>query len=722
MLVNRIYYRIKPIMPWRLRLALRRWRANRRRRIFADVWPIDTRSARIPIGWPGWPDDKRFALVLTHDVEGNKGLARVHQLMNLEREHGFSSCFNLVPEGEYRVPASVREMLDQAGFEVGIHGLEHDGKLYSSKAKFATKVLRIREYLREWNCSGFRSPLMQHNLQWLHALNAEYDSSTFDTDPFEPEPDGMGTIFPFWVPGPNGGYVELPYTLVQDLNLFQVLCEQNIELWKQKVDWIAEKGGMVLLNTHPDYMCFAGKGDRDEYPVSHYAEFLRYVREKYEGSYWAALPREVADYYRKRVPLPLRNSRKKICMVAYTGYESDNRVRRYAETLAKRGDQVDVIAVSGAEFDQQKKEINGVTVYRVQHRKFNERSKWTYANRLLRFLFRSSAAVTRLHRQNRYDVIHIHNMPDFLVFAAWYPKLMGTKLILDIHDVVPELFANKFRTRFKSAYTLLLKAVERMSARFVDHVIVSNHLWYDTVITRSAKAGKCSVFINHVDPEMFSRHSRTRTDDKFIVVFPGSLQWHQGLDIAIKAFARVKAEVSSAEFHIYCGAGGHLLSDLKDLVKQLGLEESVKFKGGVPLDQMAQVIANSDLGVVPKRADSFGNEAYSTKIMEFMSQGVPVVVSRTKVDTLYFEEGIVHFFNSGDSEAMAKAMLDVINDVGLRKSLIARGYEYVERNGWDRKKKEYLDLIDTLSTELFEDVQPSLSMAATAKGSQSEPG
>ena len=192
------------------------------------------------------------------------------------------------------------------------------------------------------------------------------------------------------------------------------------------------------------------KQDRDEYPVSYYEEFLRYVREKYEGILLGgSATRGRARYYRDRIPLPLRNTRKKICMVAYSPYESDNRIRRYAETLAKRGDQVDVIAISGADFEQPEKEINGVTIYRVQHREHNERSKWTYAWRLLRFLVRSSAALTRLHKQNRYDVIHIHNMPDFLVFAAWYPKLTGTKLILDIHDVVPELFANKFRTRLQ---------------------------------------------------------------------------------------------------------------------------------------------------------------------------------------------------------------------------------------------------------------------------------
>jgi glycosyltransferase involved in cell wall biosynthesis len=724
MLINRVYYRLKPMIPWRLRLALRRWRANRRRKAFADVWPIDPRAGVAPPEWPGWPDGKRFALILTHDVEGNKGVSRLEQLVSLEQKHGFHSCFNFVPEGEYRVSDTLRERLNEAGFEVGIHGLEHDGKLYSSQATFAAKASRIREYRQQWNASGFRSPLMQHKLGWLHALGVEYDASTFDTDPFEPEPDGMGTVFPFWVSGPDGGgYVELPYTLVQDFNLFEVLREQNIDIWKRKIDWIVAHGGMVLLNTHPDYMCFNGKPGRDEFPVSRYEELLCYVREKYEGQYWAALPREVAQYYRDQVPLPMRNTRRRICMVGYTRYEADNRVRRYAETLARRGDHVDVIAVSDSGLGQPEEELNGVTVYRVQHREHNERSKWTYATRLLRFLFRSSSAMTRLHKANRYDVIHIHNMPDFLVFAAWYPKLTGAKLILDIHDVVPELFATKFHTRFKSAYVGLLTAVEKLSAKFVDHVIVSNHLWYDTVVARSAPEEKCSVFINHVDPEMFSRHTKTRTDGKFIILFPGSLQWHQGLDIAIKAFVHVKSEVPSAEFHIYCGVGGDKQGELRQLVQQLGLEESVKFNTGVALDQMAQVIANADLGVVPKRADSFGNEAYSTKIMEFMSQGVPVVVSRTKVDTFYFQEGVVHFFESGDSQAMAKAMLDVIHDKDLRSSLVARGYEYAERNGWKQKKKEYLDLIDFLSTERFDGLQHSPGAAPAApRKIQQKPG
>ncbi|MBV9572932.1 MAG: glycosyltransferase [Acidobacteriales bacterium] len=627
-------------------------------------------------------------------------------------KHGFRSCFNFVPEGEYRVPDSLRNILDNAGFEVGVHGLEHDGKLYSSKARFSAKATVIRKYLQQWNASGFRSPLMQHKLQWLHALGVEYDASTFDTDPFEPEPDGTGTIFPFWVPGPDGtGYVELPYTLVQDFTLFGVLGERDIDIWKRKLDWVAEQGGMALLNTHPDYMCFQGTRGRDEYAVDFYEQLLRYVKEKYEGSYWPALPREVAEYYRCTVPVAARNTRKKICMLAYTPYEADNRVRRYAETLVKRGDQVDVISLRGADFGGAGNEVKGVRVYRVQHRDHNERNKWTYAWRLMRFLARSSAELTRLHKRNRYDVIHVHNMPDFLVFAAWYPKLTGAKLILDIHDLVPELFASKFKSQYSGLYVAFLKLIERISVRFVDHVIVSNDLWRETVVARSVPKEKCSVLINHVDSEMFALHPRTRDDGKFIVLFPGSFQWHQGLDIAVEAFAQVLPHVPNAEFHLYGGAGGDMYGELTQQVRRLGLENSVKFLGGVSLDRMAEVIANADLGVVPKRADSFGNQAYSTKIMEFMSQGVPVVVSKTKIDSFYFQEGTVHFFPSGDSGAMAKAMLDVIYNQGLRQTLVTSGFEYVSRNSWDQKKKEYLDLIDALSTEYFPNTYPALTPA-----------
>jgi hypothetical protein len=278
---------------------MRRVRAARRRRQFAHMWPIDPASAQKPKNWPGWPDGKKFAVILTHDVEGTKGLNRCEQLADLEKQLGFRSSFNFIPEGEYRVPASLRENLVAEGFEVGVHDLKHDGKLYASKAAFAANAERINHYLKEWNAVGFRSGFMHHNLAWIQKLNILYDASTFDTDPFEPQPDAAGTIFPFWVTDGNGtGYVELPYTLAQDITMFVILQQRTIDIWKEKVAWVAQNGGMVLLNLHPDYVSFAGKPGKGEFSATLYRQFLEHLRSHYKDACWHGLPKQAAEFAR----------------------------------------------------------------------------------------------------------------------------------------------------------------------------------------------------------------------------------------------------------------------------------------------------------------------------------------------------------------------------------------------------------------------------------------
>jgi hypothetical protein len=298
---NRVYYTLKPWLPARLRLAARRWFARRIRRGTAESWPILEEAGRAPEGWPGWPDGRKFALVLTHDVEGARGVGRVRQLAELENALGFRSSFNFVPEGEYQTPEELRHWLTDQGFEVGVQDLNHDGWLYRSRESFREKAAAINRYLREWSAVGFRSGLMHHNLEWLKDIDALYDASTFDTDPFEPQPDGVRTVFPFWVPrADGGGYVELPYSLVQDYNLFVVLQEKSSDIWKQKLEWIAARGGMALLIVHPDYVGLPGAAlAADEFPVALYEEFLRHVKERYAGQYWQALPREVAQHVKR---------------------------------------------------------------------------------------------------------------------------------------------------------------------------------------------------------------------------------------------------------------------------------------------------------------------------------------------------------------------------------------------------------------------------------------
>ena len=200
---NKLYYGVKGFIPQSVRLALRRRHASRIRQSVGAVWPIKPGSEIPPEGWQGWPDGKKFAVVLTHDVEGPEGLERVRQLKELEKSLGFRSAFYFVPEGSYEVPSQLREELVAEGFEVGVHDLYHDGKLYHSRRQFKLNAYKINEYLESWQATGFRSGFMHHNLDWIHDLNINYDASTFDTDPFEPQPDGVNTIFPFWVPRPD---------------------------------------------------------------------------------------------------------------------------------------------------------------------------------------------------------------------------------------------------------------------------------------------------------------------------------------------------------------------------------------------------------------------------------------------------------------------------------------------------------------------------------------
>ncbi len=243
-----------------------------------------------------WPHGDRFAFVLTHDVETEKGLQFVKRLADIDARHGFRSSFNFVPE-RYSVEPELRAELNERGFEVGVHGLKHDGKLFFSKEIFEKRAIRINRYLKEWEAVGFRSPLTHRNPEWMQSLEIEYDSSFFDTDPYETMPGGTMTIWPFFI----GHFVELPYTLPQDSTLFITLEESSIDIWKQKLDWIAENRGMALVNVHPDYIDFENEEEKralknGKYPLAFYLELLDYVKSK--GNYWHALPREAATWWR----------------------------------------------------------------------------------------------------------------------------------------------------------------------------------------------------------------------------------------------------------------------------------------------------------------------------------------------------------------------------------------------------------------------------------------
>jgi glycosyltransferase involved in cell wall biosynthesis len=389
-----------------------------------------------------------------------------------------------------------------------------------------------------------------------------------------------------------------------------------------------------------------------------------------------------------------RTSPLRACMLAYTFYENDGRVMRYAEALAQDGAEVDAIVLR-REGQAREEFVNGVRVIRIQKREKNERGKFSYLRRILMFFVRSMVEMARQHLRRPYDLVHVHSVPDFEVFAALVPKLGGAKIILDIHDIMPEFYAAKFGVSSGHPVFRTLQLLERMSAGFADHVIVANDIWLERIVGRATRRAKCSAFINYPDTSVFHNRLRTRAaDGRFVLSYPGTLNWHQGLDIAIKAFAIAQRDAPGMEFHIH--GEGNARAGLQQLVRELGLGDKVFLHAPLPLRDIAGVMANADLGVVPKRNDAFGGDAFSTKILEFMALGVPVVVAQTRIDDHYFDDSLLRFFTPCDEGELARAMLDAYRRRERSAELAAHALEYVRENSWGTRKSSYLAIVQRL--------------------------
>lgn len=307
----RAYYELKPLLPRRLQIAMRRRYAKRQARTAFPAWPIEPSlvqrqraelraalesrgTGRLPTIAP-WPDGHRSAAILTHDVEGPAGVANVRRVIELERRHGLVSSWNFVAEW-YPIPAGLLDHVRAGGCEVGLHGIKHDCKLFESRTRFESELPAIHHYLALWEADGFRSPATHRNADWMPELGARYDSSFPDTDPFEPQAGGCCSVLPFFL----GEMVELPITLVQDHTLWEILRQETIELWTSKADWVIDNGGLVNLITHPDYLDTPAR-------LRMYEEFLAYLATQQDC--WHALPREVASWWRTRAGLSLVEDR-----------------------------------------------------------------------------------------------------------------------------------------------------------------------------------------------------------------------------------------------------------------------------------------------------------------------------------------------------------------------------------------------------------------------------
>ena len=300
---GRLYYLIKPFLPIALKNKIRNLYNMVKNKSFPLGWPVELRyakfqweilrqvlllSGRQEITFRSfWPEGKRFSFVLTHDIETARGQSLVPVLADMEEALGFRSMFNFVPE-LYPLDWGLMRDLQKRGFEVGVHGLHHDGNLFDTYEGFAESAGHINRYMRDFEARGYRSPLTMRNPEWMQLLDMDYDLSFFDTDPFEPMPGGVMSLWPFVI----GRFVELPYTLPQDSTLFNILGETSPRMWLEKLKSIKEYHGMALVIVHPDY---SGEGKNKEI----YRNFLLAMKE--DAEHWHALPRDVAPWWKGRM-------------------------------------------------------------------------------------------------------------------------------------------------------------------------------------------------------------------------------------------------------------------------------------------------------------------------------------------------------------------------------------------------------------------------------------
>ena len=337
--IQDLYYALRPLMPAGIRKHLHRIHLNDWQKIPFPAWPVDTTVEtlsehlmmlalqhsgvqRIPFTW-FWPDGYSGCLMLTHDVETRAGRDFCATLIDIDEAYGMKSSFQIVPEERYEVTAAFLNSLRARGQEINIHGLNHDSKLFRDRKTFLQRVRKINQYAKEYGASGFRSPILYRNLEWYRDFDFSYDMSVPNVAHLDPQRGGCCTVMPYFV----GHVLELPLTTTQDWSLFNVLQQNSIDLWKQQIDLVLEKHGLLSFNIHPDYMI-------DGAHRRLYEKLLEHLRNVCaDRNVWIALPGEVDRWWRDR----LSDSLSEQAVLAYASVENGQIVYEVLPSPSGRG-------------------------------------------------------------------------------------------------------------------------------------------------------------------------------------------------------------------------------------------------------------------------------------------------------------------------------------------------------------------------------------------------
>lgn len=390
----------------------------------------------------------------------------------------------------------------------------------------------------------------------------------------------------------------------------------------------------------------------------------------------------------------------KACMLAYAHYRNDARIKSYVRTLEDHGDRVDVIALR-ADGEKSIDSLTSGTVFRVMD-KYQGDSSLAYAWSYFRFFLKAFFFLARRAFGNRYQVIHVHNMPNVLVFAAIVPRLFGARIILDVHDLMPVNYMAKFHCSENALPIRILKIEQGISARFVDHVVCADHNQADYLAERcGVPRKKITVLMNLPNAELFGPRPTEiqNTNGKFRIVYHGTIAHRLGIDLIVRAVAKVVNRIP-AELWMY-GAGDYL-PEVIALSEELGLGERAHFsRSFFPVEQIPTIVSGMDLGIIGNRRNlACDKYMLPVKLLEYVYLNVPVVAPRLEVISRYFDDSMVRFYEPEDVDQMADAIVDLYQHKEERERLTRAASSFYQKHNIQEQAECYLHLVAPAGAEL----------------------
>jgi glycosyltransferase involved in cell wall biosynthesis len=393
-----------------------------------------------------------------------------------------------------------------------------------------------------------------------------------------------------------------------------------------------------------------------------------------------------------------RLSGKRVVAVVYSSYPADPRPRRAAEALVKEGASVEVICLKENDAEPRNERFGEVGITRVPLKRRRAGKLW-YILQYGFFLLRAGSILAGRACRHRYDLVHIHNMPDILVFSALVPKILGAKVILDFHDPMPELMMTIFDLREDSGLVWLLKQLEKWSIAFADAALTANEAFRKIFSGRSCSPEKMTVIMNSPDEEIFSFQAQPKEDlvarnglKPFVIMYHGSLVERHGLDLAVAALGKIRPIIPQAELRIY-GQSTPFLEQVMDRARKLELEEAIRYFGPKNLEQIAEAIRECDIGIIPNRRSIFTEINMPTRIFEYLSQGKPVIAPHTEGIRDYFDPEELILFELGDSDDLASQLAYAFRHPAEVAKIVERGQEVYRKHQWSSERSRFVNLV-----------------------------